>query len=268
MQCQRGCKQKGLHVVECMVNDCWGCLPQLATAGWLVCGRCGDKLMNGLEHVLNSWGSLDERLARAGGNALAERVSGTATIGLVLDEGVLAVKDQVREWVVFAVRILVTEFAVMAPPSQTTPDLLKVCLRHSHKLLSHDLASDFVGDVSRLAFTVGQVVSPVRRSKFSLESAKCVQCESSVSVSARRGQVSVVCKGEAKHVMSFEQITMQPSPESSAELTSKDVSILLGKDITQVGAYAARYGWQNVGIAGSPRYRFADVRSFIEKKAS
>lgn len=277
MLCQKDCRQRDFHSAECIDNQCNGCLPAIAEPGLNVCRACELRFRDGLLQLIQSWQSLDANLGRNSSYELRERVQGTADVGLVLNQRVMNAKSRVREWAVFAVRILVTEMDVPAPKHDTV-SLLTSCSLNAAKLLAHDLASDFVGDVTGLVHAAHGAVAPTRRSRFSLSNATChvvvdgVECGASVVVAKRyldgKPVMTTTCRGEAKHVSDVRNLILDSGtlPSGDMKLSAREAALLMGVQVSVVSVYAKRYAWSTASADGRNLYELSDVRTFLEKK--
>jgi len=81
--------------------------------------------------IADAWPDLEDRLGREG-STVGDKVSGTKTPGLVINEHVSDVMGEVREWVTFLARALIDE-TDWTPPAGGTPELL------------HDIATNRIG---------------------------------------------------------------------------------------------------------------------------
>lgn len=175
MECQRGCKQKDRHLDTCQVSECWGCKPRAARDGWNVCARCGEGFVQSLAKVVKLWPELDGRLGKSTDYRFRDRVSGTPDFGLVLNDQVIAVEASVREWVVFVVRVLVTEKGILNPPKDnSTVALLKFVAHHAEWLMGHELAADFVADARATLRSVVSGAFPIPKRKMTIPGTVCL----------------------------------------------------------------------------------------------
>lgn len=146
--CANECKIQDQHIAECSGN-CRGCLPRHTDR--ILCERCENNLANNLAEIRACWDDLHNAIGRSNSYELKERVAGTPEIGLVLNDAVMAVMSEVREWVVFVARVISSEDDMaQAPDSIETKALLSYVIRHFDFIKEHELAGDFAEDSWRL----------------------------------------------------------------------------------------------------------------------
>lgn len=146
--CANDCKIQGEHIAAC-AGDCRGCLPRHTDR--ILCERCEGHLQANLQAIAGTWEDLHNAIGKSNSYELKERVAGTPEIGLVLNEAVMAVMAEVREWVVFVARVIATEDDnAKAPDNIETKALILYVLRHFNFIAEHELAGDFAEDSWRL----------------------------------------------------------------------------------------------------------------------
>lgn len=206
--CERGCTIKDQHLETCQ-DTCWGCLP-VHTEG-VVCEKCEVRFGRALVSMLEAWSDLYSQMANSKDYSLGERVSGTAAIGLVLNESVMALMGEVRDWAVFVTRIVATEDSGQ-PDDMTTVNALRFIKRHERFLVAHELAGEFVEDSMRLSRKVFNTAYPDGSKYLNITSAVCeVEGESGICGGALFAKIQpmpngsrpdVRCKKSPKHEVS------------------------------------------------------------------
>lgn len=276
MFCQRNCNQSNYHLSECSVTDCGGCLPALSEPGMNVCAHCVDKFNYGMKRLVDGWDSLEDKLVKSTNYRFHDRVTGSAGPGSVMNENVFETKVAVRDWVVFVVRILATEFSADAPESDTK-SMLKWVFLHSAQLLGHELAGAFVDDVQGLVRTLVGAVTPQPKRKFPLPATKCfeamggVVCGADVVVVTRyqTGRSFMEVRCTQGHVRALEAFLVAVAPaEAGVTLSAREAGLLLGVDSKQVSVLASRNAWATIGVDGRKVYELSDVTAYLMKKGN
>jgi hypothetical protein len=167
--CERGCTIKDQHLETCQ-GTCWGCLP-LHTEG-VICSKCEERFSKSLDQIVEAWSDLYSQMGHSTDYSLGERVSGTPAIGLVLNEAVMAVMDEVRDWALFVTRIVITEDSGK-PEDISTVNVIRFIKLHERFLAGHELAGEFVEDASRLARKVFNTAYPDGSRRISIPSSQC-----------------------------------------------------------------------------------------------
>ncbi len=176
--CANDCKIQNEHLVSCS-GDCRGCLPRHTDR--ILCERCEGHLQANLQAIADTWNDLHNAIGKSSSFELKERVSGTAEIGLVLNEAVMNVMAEVREWVVFVVRVIATEDdQAQAPNSIETKALLQYVIRHFNFIAEHELAGDFAEDSWRLRGKVERNAYPSGSRRLKVQAVCQVKTEAGV----------------------------------------------------------------------------------------
>jgi len=203
--CQTGCTIRSEHLEACEGN-CWGCLP--IHTDWVVCHLCFERLSKNLVRIGQAWNDLHAQVGKSSSYELRERVAGTPEIGLVLNEQVMDLMTEVRDWLLFVSRIVLTENAG-AIDSSDTFELIKLLQRHIGFLILHELASEFVIDAKRLAGKVERTAYPDGSRRVTLHGEVCKQetdgepCGGQLSYLLRDANqpLKVNCKKDQAHVL-------------------------------------------------------------------
>lgn len=201
--CETGCTLRGEHLSECS-GDCWGCLP--VHTDWIVCHLCFERFGKALVRIGEAWNDLHNQVGKSSSYAIRDRVTGTPEIGLVLNEQVMDLMAEVRDWLLFISRIVVSEDSGVIE-SSTTFELIKLIQRHIGFLVMHELAGEFVADAKRLASKVEKTAYPDGSRRVKLRDNTCtketdgVVCGGQLSYLARdqQGPVTISCKSDKSH---------------------------------------------------------------------
>lgn len=94
--------------------------PRQAGKGGRLCDVCAEKLGQHLEDIAEVWPDLLDRLAREGSSAMGEKVKGSKSPGLVLNERVSDTMREAAGWLLFVTRLVVDERSVH-PPQDRSP---------------------------------------------------------------------------------------------------------------------------------------------------
>lgn len=167
--CERGCTIREQHLESCL-GECWGCLPVHTEA--VVCEKCQVRFDKSLTSILTVWPDLYKQLGKSKNYAFSDRVGGTPAVGLVLNENVVAVMDEVRGWLLFVMRVVITEDSG-APKDVTAEAIIRFIRLHQDFLMGHELASDLVEDAARLARKVENTAYPDGSRRVNIVDAEC-----------------------------------------------------------------------------------------------
>lgn len=176
MDCLRNCNWRNHHLDTCATDECYGCRPRLADKGSVLCLQCGEKLTGNLRQIVSIWPDLQMQLGVSTEFALKERVSGSHEPGLVINESVIECEAAVRDWLLFVVRVIMTEspkHQSSGSVSRETLSLVRFLLLNQEFLLNHELAGDLVDDSSRLHYQVRAVAYPIRKDKVDVADGFC-----------------------------------------------------------------------------------------------
>lgn len=203
--CETGCTIRDEHLEACP-GECWGCLP--VHTDWVVCHLCFERLGKALVRIGEAWNDLHAQVGKSSSYAIRDRVTGTPEIGLVLNEQVMDLMAEVRDWLLFVSRIVMTENDGRLEDSATF-DLIKLLQRHIGFLVMHELAGEFVSDARRLASKVEKTAYPDGSRRVKLRENTCkketdgVVCGGQLSYLARdhQGPVTISCKSDRSHTI-------------------------------------------------------------------
>jgi len=176
-----------------------------------VCQKCEQRFPENLTAIIDAWEDLHRQVSRSSSFELRERVTGTADVGLVLNETVMDIMAEVRDWAIFVSRVISTERTGSGhPQSIDTPGLLKFVRVNAEWALEHELAGEFVNDSGFLKSLVHNTAYPSGARRLNLPKGRCTQegCESGVVAILRPagGKPSnVQCKADPKHVVDMTQ---------------------------------------------------------------
>ena len=112
--------------------------PRQAGKGGRLCDACQQHLYDHLRAIDDTWPDLLDRLAREGSSAMSEKVKGSKSPGLVLNERVSDTMREVASWLLFVTRLVCDEREVSPPEDQSPPVLARwLASRHVSWLASH-----------------------------------------------------------------------------------------------------------------------------------
>jgi len=277
MDCQRGCKQKDRHLDSCLISECWGCKPRAARDGWNVCARCGEGFVQSLAKIVKLWPDLDGRLGKSTDYRFRDRVSGTPDFGLVLNDQVIAVEASVREWVVFVVRVLVTEKGILNPPKDnSTVALLRFVAHHAEWLMGHELAADFVADARNLLKKSTNVAFPEDRPRKRLRGGNCQvetekgECGGKLFSISRKtdgsSELEIYCEIDSTHRLQAHQYVPLSKEARTDWLALDEAAVFLKVPKDYVRVLASRHNWEIRGTGNRNQYSLANIQSYLAKK--
>ena len=107
--------------------------PRQAGKGGRLCDACTEKLGEHLCEIGDVWPDLLDRLATEGSSAMSEKVKGSKSPGLVLNERVSDAMREAAAWLLFVTRLVVDERDVH-PPADQSPASLALWLGKWHAL--------------------------------------------------------------------------------------------------------------------------------------
>lgn len=164
--CIRGCKLRDQHLVSCL-GECRGCLPRHAEN--VLCEVCERRLPENLNHIIEAWEDLHKQVARSGSYALKDRVTGTPQVGLVLNDHVMDLMTEVRDWALFVARVIADESPAGYPVNPKTDSMLLFIAKNVGFLSVHELAGEFVDDSARLWAKVEKSAYPSGSRRMKIE---------------------------------------------------------------------------------------------------
>ena len=263
--CAKGCKIRDQHLTDCQ-GDCRGCLPRHTERQ--VCEKCEQRFPENLTAIIDAWEDLHRQVSKSSSFELRERVTGTADVGLVLNETVMDIMAEVRDWAIFVSRVISTERTGSGhPQSIDTPGLLKFVRVNAEWALEHELAGEFVNDAGFLKSLVHNTAYPSGARRLNLPKGRCTTegCESGVVAILRPagGKPSnVQCKADPKHVVDMTQSLNQDFVEW---LKNDEVALILAKSVKTLYQLADRHGWAKMTIEGQLHYNRSDVMKYLEE---
>ena len=263
--CETGCTIRAEHLATCE-GECWGCLP--VHTDWKVCHFCFERFGKNLTRIGQSWNDLQKQITKPTSYAFKDRVSGTNEVGLVVNEQVMDLMAEVRDWLLFVSRIVMTENSG-ALQSSDTLELIKLLERHIGFLTMHELAADFVADARRFASKVERTAYPSGERRIKIRQTVCQReipggiCGGQLSYWMRDGQSpqKVTCSQNPAHeIAAFEMNSMQ-------WVRADEIAIILQKPITTVYVLAHRNHWPTTKTGRIKLYSRTAVQKYLEANA-
>ena len=211
MDCLADCRWKSHHLDSCSTDECLGCRPRQRAEKSNLCEVCGLRLQTNLGQIVELWPDFRSQLGNSTQFAMTERVSGSHEPGLVLNDIVIERETEVRDWLLFVVRVIITENNYPGEVSRSTFGLAKFATLHVPFLLGHELAADFLEDSNRHHFKLRSVAYPVKKFKANLDQS-CAQllpsgevCGGQLFAQLRSDMETlpkfVVCKSDRSHLI-------------------------------------------------------------------
>lgn len=186
-ECARGCTIRDQHLATCEGN-CRGCLPQHTER--MLCERCEKRLATNLNNIIDAWEDLHKQVARTNGYSLKDRITGTPEVGLVLNDRVMEVMTEVRDWALFVARVISEESTAGYPVNPKTDSMLLFIVKNLWFVEMHELAGEFVADSGRLWSVVERQAYPTGSRKMRFD----VPCQVVVDGAACGGQLFAVVR--------------------------------------------------------------------------
>jgi Helix-turn-helix domain len=138
--------------------------PRQAGRGGRLCDVCADHLKEHLQQIADAWPDLIERLATEGSSAMSEKVRGSKSPGLVLNERVSDGMREVAGWLLFVARLVCDERQMHAPQDQDPASLAEWLSKwHSSWLATHhdeQLVADMTREADAHAHTCRRLAYP------------------------------------------------------------------------------------------------------------
>lgn len=153
--------------------------PRQAEATSHLCSVCSERIGQNLGTIADLWQDLDDRLGHDSGNVNDERVSGSPSRGLVINERVSELEREIGNWAWFVAKNVLDERGCIGPKDQTTPGLLRWLADIHSDWLAHHTDEMFVAAVSTEAFDFAReahrIAYPSGARRVDLPGLQCVE---------------------------------------------------------------------------------------------
>jgi hypothetical protein len=165
---QRGGRHGETVVRECAARRCRrnrsaACPPGPTGAseasGSRLCPPCVDRLRSDLRGLPDVYRDSDHALTPAPPR-VGERVSGSRTVGIVLDDRAVAARSRLTDVLASWARLVVDERRVHGPGEYEVAGLVRFLGRHLDWLAAHPAAADFDDEVAGLLESFNSVFEP------------------------------------------------------------------------------------------------------------
>jgi len=140
---------------RCAGSDC----RRRPAPGARLCDHCVARLQAELRGLRDIYEESEYSLARAP-MSLRQRVSGSRTVGIVLDDRTVAVRSEMTTMLVSWARLVIDERGLTSDDLRDVRSLLCFLARHLDWLARHPAASDFADEVARLVESAGELGGP------------------------------------------------------------------------------------------------------------
>ncbi|WP_335972514.1 OvmZ protein [Streptomyces sp. CA2R106] len=120
-----------------------------------LCGPCVERLRADLCHVLTLHEETERALVRTPAS-LRQRVSGSRSFGIVLDDDAVAVRSAIRALLLSWTRLVADERGVPAVTDTEVRGLLRYLVVHLEWLAGHPAGPDFADEVAELLASAGR----------------------------------------------------------------------------------------------------------------
>ncbi|BBB01466.1 hypothetical protein RVR_8897 [Actinacidiphila reveromycinica] len=121
----------------------------------VLCGPCVERLRTDLCRVLALHEEAERALVRSPAS-LRQRVSGSRSVGIVLDDDSVAVRSAIRALLLSWTRLVADERGVAGVGDAEVRSLLRFLVAHLEWLAGHPAAPDFADEVAELLASAGR----------------------------------------------------------------------------------------------------------------
>lgn len=128
-------------------------------SGRRLCGRCVERLRTDLCRVLTLYEESERALVRSP-VGLRQRVSGSRSVGIVLDDETVAVRSAIRSVLQSWARLVADERGVPGAGDTEVRGLLRFLVCHLDWLCGHPAAQDLADEVAELLASAGVPAGP------------------------------------------------------------------------------------------------------------
>jgi hypothetical protein len=209
MNCENGCINQGQHLLTCDKN-CRGCAPTLTDPAMRICNKCINLFDTKLVALATYTIQLQNNLVKSVPVGIVERISKSFNHGTGLNLGSSELSSNIREWLIFVYRIIITEITVVSPPVDTRDiTLIRFIRQYVLWLSSHELATALMIDLNEFGIKAQAVIDPPRFVKVKMPNRTCTQldnnqtCGAALTAVIRDGQTRVVCKQNRNHTQTI-----------------------------------------------------------------
>ncbi|MEU6895136.1 OvmZ protein [Streptomyces sp. NPDC046557] len=145
---------------------------ECATLCGRICGMCRDRLRGELRTLLALYQESDHALTPPP-SRMRERVSGSRTVGIVLDERTMAVRLEMADVLASWARLVVEGRRTAGPPEREVGSMVAFLRRQVEWIADHPAAVDFDEEIATLLGSFGSLFGPGPVQRFPL--GQCVQ---------------------------------------------------------------------------------------------